>query len=231
MECLEDSKACLLISQSMLKEIKKAYKDCLLKDKPPSTFKVTIKNFLENVRSALEYPINYIFHTYCSVNYTEKELKNKKIYFPIRRDKKYFDKCIDKNFRGLRETKLDIYQILENCQSFNGKMWTQYLTILSNENKHIKLTRQQRNESGHIKYMEDVFGNKIINCNIVNCNHSIVYNNKPIYSANDSPFIKKFDAIINVDYLFEGINKPVILVLNDIYAGAISVINGLEKIL
>ncbi|AVK50681.1 hypothetical protein AXY43_23160 [Clostridium sp. MF28] len=119
MDYLNDAKVCLSVSSSMLKEIEKIYNDSLLQDSTPSTLKVTIKNFLENIRSSLEYITNYVFYTYCAKNYTETELKRKKVYFPIRKDKNYFDKCINKDFRGLHESNPEIYQILENCQAFN----------------------------------------------------------------------------------------------------------------
>ncbi|GKX65844.1 hypothetical protein [Inconstantimicrobium mannanitabidum] len=230
MDCITDAKICIQVSDSMLKNIEKIYNESLLNDSMPSTLKVTIKNFLENIRSSLEYITNYVFYTYCAKNYTGAELKRKKVYFPIRKDKNYFNKCINKDFRGLRESNPEIYKILEKCQAFNGNMWTSYLADLCNKNKHINLTKHRRTESGHIEYMSDIHGNIFQNCTFINCKHGIVYNNTPIYDSNN-PYIKSFEGYINIEYLFEEINQPILLVINDIYNGAVSVIDEFEKIL
>lgn len=230
MDCLNDAKVCLSVSNSMLKEIEKIYNESLLKDSIPPTLKVTIKNFLENIRSSLEYITNYVFYTYCAKNYTDIELKRKKIYFPIRKDKNYFDKCINKDFRGLHESNPEIYQILENCQAFNGSIWSIYLVDLCNKNKHINLTKHRRIESVHINYMQDIYGNKFKNCSFEGFSHSIVYNNTLVTNSNN-PYIKSFDGSFNIEYLFEEINQPVLPVLNAIYNGATSVIDEFEKIL
>jgi hypothetical protein len=42
MECLDDSKACLSVSNFMLNDIEKMYRESLLMDKPSSALKVTI---------------------------------------------------------------------------------------------------------------------------------------------------------------------------------------------
>jgi hypothetical protein len=227
MDCLNDAKVCLSVSNSMLKEIERIYNESLLKDSIPSTLKVTIKNFLENIRSSLEYITNYVFYTYCSENYTETELKRKKVYFPIRKDKNYFDKCINKDFRGLHESKPEIYQILENCQAFNGNIWSVYLADLCNKNKHIKLTKHRRTESGNVQ-IEDFFGNKIT-ISAENCGQIATYNGLSILEPN--PYIKTYNGTFNIEYLFEEINQPVLKVLNKIYNGVASVIKEFEKVI
>jgi hypothetical protein len=230
MECLTDARDCLNVAESMLSEIKKIYDKSLLTDKPPGSLKVTIKNFLENARSALEYPTFYVFNTYCATNYTEKELENKrnKIYFPIRKTKSTFDTCINKDFRGLQVSKPEIYDAFEKCQVFKGQKWTQHLNELCNRNKHVKLTKQQRNKTISLNG-QDIFGNTFTNVVINNCGTGIAYGDKHDFDIH--PFFNNFNMQMEITYQFEDINEPVLPTLNNIYLGVSSVISQLESVL
>jgi hypothetical protein len=228
MEWLSDSRACLAVAYSMLENIKNEYREAILKDNTPSTLNVTIKNFLENVRSSLEYSTHYIFTTHCSIHYNAKELERKNVYFPIRKTQSSFDECINSDFRGLRDDKPEIYQILKSCQSFNGQMWAQHLATLSNKNKHIKLTKQKKkNKIVNIVHGKDFFDNNFKNVVFEDCNVGLSYNDK--YDQDAHIFFKDFNMKVEFEYLFEDINQPVIPTLQDIYSGANLIISKLSN--
>lgn len=233
MQRISDAKLCLSEAQKMLVEIEEIYNKNVYKEQLPPVLKIKIKNFLENVRSSLEYATNYIFYTYCASNYTNKKLAeiSRKIYFPIYDDKSHFDKCINNKFKGL-STNNEILELFEKCQPFSGEKWSRYLGDLCNKNKHVKLTKHNRTESGTIMYFEDIFGVKIKNCTFSGCKHGMVYNGVPLNNnnINYNPYIKSFIGNINTEYIFEDTNTPVLGTLNEIMNGSKYFINSIEKI-
>lgn len=236
MEWLDDSKACLGVTQTMLEEIEVLIQESILNDDVVPYLKVKIKNCLENCRSPLDYAANFIFHTYCKMNYSEKELKRLKVYFPIiipkeGKDEKYeFDKSIKVNFKGLINSNPAIVEILESCQGFNTNTWLQDLTFLINENKHRNLTKQNRDIASHIRSYTDENNNSFVDIFSSNSN-GIVMGGIPL----DEKILKartqgqNVDATLLINYYFKELNKLVIPTLKDIYEGTSLVIKNLES--
>ncbi len=77
--------------------------------------KVIIKNFLENCRSPLDYTANYIFFTYCEIEYTAQELRSFSVYSPIRYKPRAFNSCILKNYRTLSTKRPDLVNVFESA--------------------------------------------------------------------------------------------------------------------
>lgn len=232
MKQINDAIIILNVSSDMLGSINNLYNRCIYEEDLSTILKVNIKNYLENIRSSLDYVANYLFDTYCSNNYTQKELKKikNKIYFPIYSSEEKFTENINKKFKGLP---INIISVLEKHQAYNNNKWLDNLVSIVNASKHIELMRNKRTESGKINYLEDINGNKFINCSFKNCRHAAVINGIPLTNNNalSNSYIKYYDGDIYAEYYFSNTDTPVIDTLNEILNGASSIIADLKKIL
>lgn len=231
MKPINDAIGLLHSSKKMLEEIETLYKSAVYNDELSFDLKIKIKHFLENIKSCLDYTANYIFDIHCKSNYTEKELKNNKIYFPIFDGQSYFQKRIKNRFKGL-ELDSPIVILWDRYQIYNDIKWPNKLTKLTNKNKHIELIKNSRTESGTINYMQ-IGGVTIKNCSIKNCGHSIAINNNPISikEFNTHPAIKNFNGNIQADYVFAETNTPIIETLEEILNGATIYLNEFINII
>jgi hypothetical protein len=231
MEWLDDSKACLEIAQIMLIETKELIDESLKNEAVIPYLKVKIKNFLENCRSPLDYAANYLFDSYCRANYSEKELKRMKVYFPIVKEaqgrdaQRDFEKWIKVSFKGLKEANEDVVNVLENCQFYKTDPWLSNLTFLTNENKHRNLTKQNRTLSGHIENLQ-LPGLNIKGLTFEGVGTLIQYGDTPM---NDFSHIDNFQGEVNADFVFSDLNLPVPETLDKILSGTQTVIKGLEE--
>lgn len=229
---LDDSKALLEESTEMLFEIKTIYRKSLDKRMIPNSLRIKIKNLLENIRSALDYPANHIFDTYCAHNFSAEKVEKKRsrIYFPIRKTKAAFDTCMEDDFKGLSSTRPDIVDILEKNQSFNTTNWLETLNYLSNSNKHRSLALQERTvkdrviQIGGITMINPTFGNNgmgdiIIGDKVINMDQD----NLPIETHPD------MKSYARIEFVFKELNVPVIGALTEILEKSIILINDLDR--
>lgn len=227
MHRIDDAKIVLKSASDKFSNIKTLYKNCEYDDSLSSELKLEIKFFLESIRSCLDYTTNYIFDTRCKQSFSEKELPkiSRKIYFPNKKDKKFFDNYIKHNFKGL-DSSDPVVLLWEKNQLFCNSSWVSKLCDLTNPTKHIELVRNKRTESGTIDYMQ-IGGVTIKNCTIKNCGHSIGINNKPISikEFNTHPFIKNYNGNIKADYIFAETNTPIIETLEEILNGTTTYLN------
>ncbi|MDU2670409.1 MAG: hypothetical protein E7C49_00210 [Clostridium sp.] len=220
MKPINDAIGLLNSSKKMLVEIETLYKPAVYDDELSFDLKVKIKNFLENIRSCLDYTANYTFDIHCKSNYSEKELKNNKIYFPIFDGQSYFQKNIKNRFKGL-ELDSPIVNLWDKYQLYNDIKWPKQLSKLTNKNKHIELIKNSRTESATIKHMQ--FGGITFeNCTFENGKHTICIDGKPlsIKDFNNNPLIKNFNGHIKANYTFGETNTPIIETLEEILNGA-----------
>lgn len=230
LEWLNDSKACLDVAKSLIKEIDDLTKQSLKDVQVLPYLKVRIKNCLENCRSPLDYAANYIFNTYCKKEYTEKELKKLKIYFPIRKNEHGFDICIRENFRKLKVKNPILIDALKKHQPFYRDHWLNHLTSLINENKHRNLTKQYKEQSTHIKSGR-IGGVILENVTMVNVGTPIKIGDQNVDFINPSPYDHLFDATVKIEYFFDDLGLSVLPTLSKIYDGSMSVIRELEDII
>lgn len=231
MKPINDAIGLLNSSKKMLVEIATLYKSAVYDDELSFDLKLKIKHFLENIRSCLDYTANYIFDIHCKSNYSEKELKNNKIYFPIFDGQSYFQKNIKNRFKGL---KLDcpIVILWDRYQIYNDIKWPKQLSKLTNKNKHIELIKNSRTESGNIKHMQ--FGRAIFeNCTFEGCGHILGTESGAISlkSYNSNPLIQSYEGNIRANYYFSETNTPVIETLEEILEGAANYLNEFCSIL
>ncbi|MGN4897802.1 hypothetical protein ACTFSB_28520 [Bacillus cereus group sp. MYBK14-3] len=229
-----ESQFMLRDAEEILNEIELSYKEYLTEETIPRELRNKIRYFLNNIESALDYKAFDIFSRYCANNVELEKLEKhkKRVNFPLYNSKKWFDKRIDEIYPGLRAECPNIISSFEKCQPFpSGANWLSRFNFLVNNNKHRNLTKQERQKTTYIDYMEDIFGNKIVNCNFINCDTPIAYDNTPVDFFNDQPhpYIKHLNATTYVDFIFKDIDESVLPTLKEIYIGANSVINDLEQ--
>lgn len=145
----EDAIELINESKETLKEIKASYEDSLHDKEVKSKLLIKIKNFMENVRSALDFTAHELFDKFGT---TSGSTPN--IYFPYAwdeldlngfRTKNRIEKCIP----GLIANRSDIASKIEEYQHFSHKdnWWLPKFMDLNNENKHQRLTPQTRKET------------------------------------------------------------------------------------
>ncbi|MGE6550800.1 hypothetical protein ACQKFK_17765 [Bacillus mycoides] len=229
-----ESQFILQDAEELLNEIEQSYKKYLAEESIPRELKNKIRNFLNNIESALDYKAFDIFSLYCAKNVKPEKLERhkKRVNFPLYTPKEWFNKKIDEIYPGLRIERPEIVSSFEKCQPLPSRSnWLSQFNFLVNNNKHRNFTKQTRKQTTHISYMEDILGNKFINCTYEGSGQGIVYGNTPVNSFSDQPhpYVKHLNATTYVDFIFKDINKSVLPTLKEIYIGANSIINDLEQ--
>jgi hypothetical protein len=132
-------------TSKQIEDIRNLYKNNLeLKDVSPD-LKVAIKNYLENLRSALDYLAVEIYEAHCATS------EKVQVFFPIlKRDasKSYFDNFMKGRFPKLNQSKPGLYNKLESYQYFTDRRneWLVDFNTLVNESKHLQLVPQKKKE-------------------------------------------------------------------------------------
>jgi len=149
----EDAAALVEHARGELPKIKKAYDESLEAQEVKSYLLVEIKNFLENLRSALDFSARGLFE-----RFGQSPKSDPNIYFPYARlgqSRPDFEKSkrIDTCIPGLTSSRPDIVSILMEIQHFGtkGYRWLPEFMELNNQNKHEKLTPQTRQESKELR--------------------------------------------------------------------------------
>jgi hypothetical protein len=129
-------------SEENLEVILSLHQQCLEEQIIKPLFPIKIKNFMENLRSALDYCASALFAKY---GYSKKAYP--KIYFPYAKlsdDRcKFREKIVERAIPGLLFSRPDIVDKFESYQHFaNSGNWLPLLIALTNENKHEQLTPQ-----------------------------------------------------------------------------------------
>lgn len=149
MSYFNQAQALLDNSEEKLKTISKHYKTSLESKDISTTLLIEIKNFFENLRSALDFTAHGLFESYGN-----SKKSKPKIYFPYAsenqslsqfRKKKGIETCIP----GLSTSRPDIVIKLESYQWFYSTKndWLLKFMKLNNENKHEKLSPQVQTET------------------------------------------------------------------------------------
>jgi hypothetical protein len=143
MDGFVQAKELVLHAGQQLERIRLLNNDCLAAKEIKTSFLIEIKNFMENLRSALDYAAHALFDKYG----TSTKAKPR-IYFPYAhlsrslaafRQEGRVEKCIP----GLQARRPDIVAKIESFQHFGS--YGNQLPIfmdLTNENKHQQLTPQ-----------------------------------------------------------------------------------------
>ena len=148
MSRFDDAKSLLQHAQRKLPDIKAEYEASLSKKSIETSLLVDIKNFMENLRSALDFSAHGLFAAYGA-----STRSNPKIYFPYAplsqsltefRHNNRIEACIP----GISTSRPDVVLKLESYQHFSSadNKWLPLFMELNNENKHQQLTPQEKRE-------------------------------------------------------------------------------------
>jgi len=143
MGILGDINALLEVSDEQLQKIKAEYNKSLNSKAISPKLPVYIKNYLENLRSPLDYLAKEICERVLS------KTRGDKTYFPIScENSKAFAAHISKYLPGLDVVNKQLYIVLEEIQTYShsGCQALPKLSKLVNENKHNQLSPQTRTE-------------------------------------------------------------------------------------
>lgn len=153
MNAFDDANELIKHAEGDLKKIREAYAASLHAKEISGPLRIQIKNFVENLRSALDFCSHGLFERYGSSSKT-----NPKTYFPYAlasQDRATFVKSgrIEVCIPGINASRPDIVQALLEMQHFgsHGYMWLPDFMELTNENKHQRLTHQTRKESKELR--------------------------------------------------------------------------------
>ncbi|MDO8240965.1 MAG: hypothetical protein Q7T51_03240 [Candidatus Moranbacteria bacterium] len=123
-----DIEAVILKADNDLVDIENRYQKSLTEENIPAELLVDIKDYLGNLKSALDYWAN------------KYNLK----YFPVcDNDKDFANKTTTIDFK--------IKNILSAYQPYNNNAWIKWFNILNNKSKHLTLVPQKRKESVETK--------------------------------------------------------------------------------
>ncbi len=156
MGAFEDAADLVQHAEKELPKIREAYEASLHAKTVSPSLRIEIKNFFENLRSALDFAAFGIFDHHGS------SLKAKpKIYFPYAtadQTRAEFEPSgwIEARIPGITASRPDIVQLLFEMQHFGsyGYTWLPAFMELANENKHQRLTPQIRKETKELRISE-----------------------------------------------------------------------------
>ncbi len=137
----KDIQAVIKKAEKMLPNIEEQYHNCLKEENIPDNLLVDIKDYLANLRTALD----YLWHKIPSVSGGN---------FPVANSKADFD-----NKTNSIEEKYA--QILENFQDYDSDSWIRCFNLFRNKNVHITLVPQKRVETPALNIQHNGVGLKL----------------------------------------------------------------------
>lgn len=149
-------------ADGMLIEIEDLYNKSLAEKELDAQLLVRIKNFLENLRSALDYLAKEIFDRFCTQPANKRPIA---VYFPIlgkTPNASDFKPFMKGRFPGLQQSCPSIYSKLESYQFYKSASneWLVQFNELCKENKHEQLSPQTREQEEEIR-LTDPSGRQI----------------------------------------------------------------------
>lgn len=122
-----DIEAVMAKADSLLPVIEQQYSKCLQEEKIPENLLVEIKDYLANLRTALD----YLWHKIPSISGDHFPVANSEADFSAK------TKNIDTRYVGT----------LKNCQDYNKNSWIRCFNLFRNKNVHLTLVPQKRKET------------------------------------------------------------------------------------
>jgi hypothetical protein len=145
MAAFDNAKALVAHSEQRLPEIARLYEDCLREKDLKPGLAIGVKNYLENLRSALDYCATAIFKKHGQGKPSHRP------YFPYAKltDSKdeFCTTVMEKALPGVARSRPDILDLLAAHQHFgNTGNWMPIFMELTNEHKHREFTPQAQKE-------------------------------------------------------------------------------------
>jgi hypothetical protein len=192
--------------------------------------RVDIKNYLENLRSVLDYLAHEIHEKHCSLS------KNKKYYFPILPDVERFNVNMGKWFPSLEVDNSKIYSYLESIQPYNlAYRWIGQFNTVNNENKHNSLVEQTKRQDVEITAKSVDWGTSVSwHPKYVTFGQGVSINGVPISPATQMPIQSPKHIVtktIWVDFIFDDIDISALRLLNESINGITDIYKKIELLL
>ncbi len=131
-------------ADEQLRLVRGMYERSLREKEVPARLQTRIKNVVENQRSALEYLAHGIHQQFGD--------GERKPYYPIVRSPVDFPSLFNQHLSGVAEYCPAVRDAIEVRQPYQeGYEWLHYLALLTNENKHRRLTPQTRTEQVRVR--------------------------------------------------------------------------------
>jgi hypothetical protein len=228
MGAFEDANSLIQHAEIALPNIRKNYEASLHAKQISPTLLIDVKNFCENLRSALDFAASRIFERYGKSPTSAKP----KIYFAYatasqnKTESGRIDTCIP----GLSKSRPDIVQLVLEMQHFGarGFTWLPSFMELTNENKHQWLTPQVRKETKELRISgggaqvsvgegASILVGRGASISI----GSAVISGGQSFDVSQPPQVKggKVEVITWVSFLFESNNQPVMPFLEKVLLG------------
>ena len=131
-----------------LEKIEKQYNKALEETTIPSSLQIDIKNYMENLRSALDYIARDIYEQQIAPHRASTgKPEISKIYFPYGKTENDFKSGVGLSLPELKNVSQDLYNTLETIQPYKiGDNWLFDFCRTLNEKKHDTLTPQKKEE-------------------------------------------------------------------------------------
>jgi hypothetical protein len=137
-----DVQAMLEVADETFQRIEELYKRALAEKSISPKLSVYIKNYLENLRSPLDYLA-------CEISEEVLKRGKQKVYYPVAcENRKAFDSFMVRNLPDLDSAHAGLFKKIEDAQAYNssGCRALPKLSKLVNENKHSHLSHQVKRE-------------------------------------------------------------------------------------
>lgn len=201
-----DIDAVLAKAESTLPKIEEEYLNCLKEEKIPDSLLVDIKDYLGNLRSALD----YIWHKIPSVSDG---------YFPIANSSADF---LAKT--GKIDSKYST--VIQKYQDYNSNSWIRCFSLFRNKNTHVTLVPQKKIETERIVSTHAGGGSVSWNPGSVRFGSGVFINGAPVNPFTQMPVSTPNTTIkkeIWVDFVFDGSS------ISSDFPGGISALPFLKK--
>jgi len=182
-----DIEAVLNKAENSLPKIEEEYLKCLEEEKIPDSLLVDIKDYLGNLRSALD----YLWHRIPNVSDG---------YFPIANSSADF-------IAKTNKTDSQYSTVLEKYQDYNSSGWIRCFSLFRNKNTHVTLIPQKRIETQRIVSTHVGGGSVSWDPGSVRFGSGVFINGAPVNPSTQMPVFTP-DTIIKkeiwVDFVFDG---------------------------
>ena len=141
---IKDVDAFIEHASTDLVKIEKQYTHALSQKEVPRSLLIDIKNFMENLRSALDYIAHDIYEVLIK---KEGEKIIERVYFPYGKTESSFESNLDSNLPDLKILNPNIYTLIKSVQPHQCQDdWLYNFCCILNEKKHDTLSPQIKNE-------------------------------------------------------------------------------------
>jgi hypothetical protein len=195
MSQFDDARELVAHSETKLQTICNLHQKCLEEQAIKPVLFRAIKNFMENLRSALDYCAATLFD-----KYGHSKKANPKIYFPSAKltdDKSRFRaEIVESSIPSLLSSRPDIVDMLESYQHFgNMGTWLPLFMDLTNENKHEQLTPQIQKQYTMVRISGTIPPGGTVEINLSNI---------PLGGGPDKPFRATAQVWTGLEFVITG---------------------------